>query len=61
MDALREVSQRYDANDFDTDTLRAHIEHDIELLEDYETGFAHHPGEGRQTPDAERSVWPTSR
>ena len=32
MDALRAVSQRYDAKDFDTDTLREHIAHDIELL-----------------------------
>lgn len=32
MDALRAVSQRYDAKDFDTDTLRNHIRHDIELL-----------------------------
>lgn len=32
MDALRAVSQRYDAKDFDTDTLRKHIAHDIELL-----------------------------
>jgi hypothetical protein len=32
MDALRAVSQRYDAKDFDTDTLRQHITHDIELL-----------------------------
>ena len=33
MDALRAVSQRYDAKDFDTDTLRDHITHDIELLQ----------------------------
>jgi HKD family nuclease/superfamily II DNA or RNA helicase len=33
IDALREVSKRYEANDFDLKTLRAHIEHDIELLE----------------------------
>jgi HKD family nuclease/superfamily II DNA or RNA helicase len=32
MDALRTVSQRYDAKDFDTDILRDHIAHDIELL-----------------------------
>ena len=32
MDALRAVSQRYDAADFDTDTLRRHIAHDIEIL-----------------------------
>ena len=32
MDALRAVSQRYDAEDFDTDTLRKHIAHDIEIL-----------------------------
>jgi len=32
MDALRAVSQRYDAKDFDTDTLRKHIAHDIALL-----------------------------
>lgn len=33
LDALREVSKRYDAKDFDLDALRAHIEHDIELFE----------------------------
>lgn len=33
VDALRDVSRRYDAGDFDLGTLRAHIEHDIELLE----------------------------
>ena len=33
VDALREVSKRYDAKDFDLVTLRAHIEHDIELLQ----------------------------
>ncbi len=33
IDALREVSKRYEAGDFDLATLRAHIEHDIELLE----------------------------
>ena len=33
VDALREVSKRYNAGDFDLDTLRAHIEHDIELLQ----------------------------
>lgn len=33
VDALRAVSQRYDAKDFDLKTLRAHIEHDIELFE----------------------------
>jgi len=33
VDALREVSKRYDAGDFDLITLRAHIEHDIELLQ----------------------------
>ncbi|MBI3392580.1 MAG: helicase [Nitrospirae bacterium] len=33
VDALREVSKRYDANDFDVKTLRMHIEHDIELLQ----------------------------
>jgi superfamily II DNA or RNA helicase/HKD family nuclease len=32
MDALRSVSQRYRAEDFDTDSLRKHIAHDIELL-----------------------------
>jgi HKD family nuclease len=32
MDALRAVSQRYDAADFDTGTLRRHIAHDIEIL-----------------------------
>lgn len=33
MDTLREVSKRYDAQDFDLKQLRAHIEHDIELLQ----------------------------
>ncbi|MBU0678457.1 MAG: helicase [Verrucomicrobia bacterium] len=33
VDALREVSKRYDAGDFDLNALRAHIEHDIELLQ----------------------------
>ncbi|MEI6633491.1 MAG: helicase-related protein [Chlamydiota bacterium] len=33
IDALREVSKRYDVNDFDLKSLRAHIEHDIELLQ----------------------------
>ncbi|MBU1693106.1 MAG: helicase [Verrucomicrobia bacterium] len=33
VDALREVSKRYDANDFDLNTLRVHIEHDIELFQ----------------------------
>jgi HKD family nuclease/superfamily II DNA or RNA helicase len=32
MDALAEVSRRYDAKDFDTNTLRKHIAHDIALL-----------------------------
>lgn len=32
MDALREVSGRYDVNDFDLKALRAHVAHDIELL-----------------------------
>jgi len=32
IDALRTVSQRYDAKDFDTDILRERIAHDIELL-----------------------------
>ncbi|MBI4632435.1 MAG: helicase [Deltaproteobacteria bacterium] len=32
MDALRAVSQRYHAEDFDTDSLRKHIAHDIERL-----------------------------
>jgi len=31
--ALREVSKRYDAKDFHVDRLRAHIEHDIRLLQ----------------------------
>ena len=34
VDALREVSKRYAAGDFDLNTLRAHIEHDIELLQE---------------------------
>jgi len=33
MDALRAVSHRYDANDFDLNLLRAHIEHDIDLFQ----------------------------
>jgi len=32
MDALRQVSGRYDAADFDVERLRRHIEHDVELL-----------------------------
>jgi HKD family nuclease/superfamily II DNA or RNA helicase len=32
MDALRVVSRRYEAKDFDTDTLRKHLAHDIALL-----------------------------
>ena len=32
MDALRVVSRRYEAKDFDTDTLRKHIAHDIAIL-----------------------------
>lgn len=32
VDALRAVSKRYSAEDFDLQTLRAHIVHDIELL-----------------------------
>lgn len=32
MDALREVSRRYDAGDFDIGTLRDHIQNDIKLL-----------------------------
>ncbi len=32
VDALREVSKRYSASDFDLNSLRSHIEHDIELL-----------------------------
>jgi HKD family nuclease/superfamily II DNA or RNA helicase len=33
VDALRVVSKRYDVADFDLNTLRTHIEHDIELLQ----------------------------
>lgn len=33
VDALREVSKRYDAADFDLPLLRSHIAHDIELLQ----------------------------
>jgi superfamily II DNA or RNA helicase len=33
VDALREVSRRYNAADFDLKTLREHIGHDIDLLE----------------------------
>ena len=32
VDALRQVSKRYDAKDFDTTRLKAHLEHDIEVL-----------------------------
>lgn len=32
MDALRQVSKRYDAADFDLDCLKEHINHDIQLL-----------------------------
>lgn len=32
LDALREVSRRYDAADFDLQRLREHVEHDIRLL-----------------------------
>ena len=57
VDALREVSKRYDVSDFDVKSLRAHIEHDIELLqEDSETGIAHHSGEGRETPNTEEAA-----
>lgn len=33
VDALREVSKRYDAEDFDLKTLRTYIAHDIDLLQ----------------------------
>lgn len=33
VNALREVSKRYDVNDFDLEPLRAHVERDIELLQ----------------------------
>ncbi len=33
VDALRKVSGRYDADDFDLKSLRVHIEHDIDLLQ----------------------------
>ncbi|MFQ5794381.1 MAG: hypothetical protein ACE5JP_04955 [Candidatus Bipolaricaulia bacterium] len=32
MDALRKVSERYNAKDFDVERLKEHIEHDIRLL-----------------------------
>ena len=32
MDALREVSDKYDLADFDTERLQQHIEHDIQIL-----------------------------
>lgn len=32
MDALRQVSKRYDAKDFDLECLKEHIDHDIRLL-----------------------------
>ena len=32
IDALRQISVRYDAEDFDIDRLKEHIEHDIKLL-----------------------------
>ena len=34
VDALRQVSKRYDAKDFDIARLRGHLEHDIEVLRD---------------------------
>jgi len=33
VDALREVSKRYDVTDFDVKSLRTHVGHDIELLQ----------------------------
>jgi len=33
LDALREVADRYDAADFDTELLHRHIEHDIQVLQ----------------------------
>lgn len=33
VDAIRAVSQRYEAGDFDLKSLRAHIEHDIDLFQ----------------------------
>ena len=33
MDALRQVSKRYDAADFDLESLKEHIHHDIQLLQ----------------------------
>ena len=32
MDALREISGRYDVADFDLECLQEHIDHDIQLL-----------------------------
>ena len=32
MDALRQVSERYDTADFDLECLKEHIDHDIQLL-----------------------------
>lgn len=33
LDELREVTEKYDAKDFDVDALRRHVQHDIALLE----------------------------
>ncbi len=34
VDALRQVSGRYSVSDFDSDTLKKHIEHDLKLLQE---------------------------
>jgi len=61
MDALRVVSRRYEAKDFDTDTLRKHIAHDIALLKVVRTLVS--PITPRKMPNSKHSqhVSPTSR
>ncbi len=53
MDALRQVSGRYDAADFDIDSVAKHIEHDIGLLqEDAERWLSR--SRQRRTPSSRR-------
>ena len=54
MDALRAVSQRYDAKDFDTNLLQDHIEHDIETFERLSGNWLT-PITPRKTPNSKRS------
>ena len=57
MEALRGVSQRYPAKDFDLEKLRIHIGQDIRLLKKMlQSGRAHYAGSRRQTPDAYKTV-----